>query len=161
MREIQCTSLSDIIRRNTAVTNLQGDVFFFRTAVGGNVFADLNHDGRRQAPEVGLAGASVAIVNAAGVTVASTTTDARGNYVFKGLDLGTFRVVVTRPGGDTVSSRTIAVTRGGEVRDVNVAVAPKTTVAPTRPAAPRLDGPARTAVFASLGVSDLGPARRS
>ncbi len=160
VREIQGTSLADIIRRNTTVTNLQGDVFFFRTAVGGNVFADFNRDGRRQAPEAGLAGASVAIVNAAGVTVASTTTDVRGNYVFKGLDLGTFRVVVTRPGGDTASGRTVAITRGGEIRNADVAVASQPTAPRPRPAPPRPAAPPRTLAFAALATGDLAPRRR-
>ncbi len=53
----------------------------------------------RQAQEVGLAGTTVTLVTAAGATIATTTTDARGNYVFKGLDLGSYKVVVTPPSG--------------------------------------------------------------
>ena len=155
VREIQNTSLADIVRRNTQVKNLQGDVFFFRTLIGGTVFADLNRDGRRQPQETGLAGTTVSLVTAAGATIATTTTDARGNYVFKGLDLGSYRVVVTPPsGGDAVTSRTVSITRGGEIRDNDVGLAPKAATPPSRPVAPPAPRPTppRAAVFAALGT---------
>jgi hypothetical protein len=167
IREIQKTTLADIVRRNTQVTSLQGDVFFFRASVGGTVFADLNRDGRRQPRETGLAGSTVSLVTAAGAMIATTTTDARGNYVFKGLDLGGYKVVVTPPaGGDAVTSRTVAITRGTEIRDHDVGLAPRATTPPSRPAAPpaaapaRPSGPPRAAVFAALGASDLRAGRR-
>jgi len=160
-RDVQGTSLADIVRRNTGLTNLQADVFFFKASIGGTVFADLNRDGQRQAAESGLAGASVALVNAAGATVATTTTDARGTYVFQGLDLGTYRVVVTRPGGETTSSRQVVISRGVDLRDVAVAVAPKPTTPPKPvtpppgPAAPRPGTPPRALAFASLATSGV------
>ncbi len=167
IREIQKTTLADIVRRNTQVTSLQGDVFFFRASVGGTVFADLNRDGRRQPRETGLAGSTVSLVTAAGAMIATTTTDARGNYVFKGLDLGGYKVVVTPPaGGDAVTSRTVAITRGTEIRDNDVGLAPRAATPPSRPTAPpagapaRPSGPPRAAVFAALGASDLRAGRR-
>jgi peroxidase len=162
VREIQKTTLADIVRRNTQLTNLQGDVFFFRASIGGNVFADLNRDGRRQSQETGLSGTTITLVTAAGATIATTTTDARGNYVFKGLDLGSYKVVVTpRGGGDAVTSRTFTISRGIEIRDNDVGLAPRATTPPSRPAAPpagapaRPFGPPRVAVFAALGASGL------
>ena len=165
-REVQGTSLADIVRRNTGLTNLQADVFFFRASIGGTVFADLNRDGQRQAAESGLAGASVALVTAAGATVATTTTDARGTYVFQGLDLGTYRVVVTRPGGETISSRQVAISRGVDLRDIAVAVAPKPMTPPKpvspppAPTAPRPGTPPRALAFASLATSTVAPTTR-
>ncbi|NCY03402.1 MAG: peroxidase, partial [Planctomycetia bacterium] len=94
---VRATSLGDIIRRNTQVTNLQPDVFFFRTSIGGTVFADGNRDGTRQRLERGVPGTLVTLVTAAGATVATTRTDARGDYAFRGVDLGGFRVVVSPP----------------------------------------------------------------
>src|SRR5262249_14187046 len=71
--------LADVIRRNTSLTNLQGDVFFFRVSISGTVFGDANRDGRRGPNERGLAGRTVDLVDAAsGATVATATTDARG-----------------------------------------------------------------------------------
>ncbi|NCA12112.1 hypothetical protein EBR56_09975, partial [bacterium] len=157
---VQNSSLADIVRRNTGVTSLQPDVFFFRVSVGGTVFADMNRDGVRQQPEAGVAGATVTLVTAAGAMVATTTTDARGNYVFKGLDLGTYKVVVSRPdGGEGPQSRPLSITRGIELRSVDIAVAPQPAAAP-RPAAPRPPAPPRSLAFASLAASDLAPPRR-
>lgn len=158
VRDIQATSLVDIIRRNTQVTNLQPDVFFFRTAIGGNVFADGNRDGVRQLREAGVSAATVTLVTAAGATVATTTTDAKGDYSFHGIDLGSFRVVVSPPPGtvqkgDGAKSRTVAITRGMEVRDVNVGLPPKpATPSAKPPVAPPSPGSALAAAFAGMAI---------
>ena len=159
VRDVQNTSLVDIIRRNTQVTNLQPDVFFFRTSIGGNVFADGNRDGVRQLREGGVAGTTVTLVTTAGAAVASSRTDALGNYSFRGIDLGSFRVVVTPPAGsgqngEGVKSRVIAITRGMDVRDVNVGLPPKpATPAPKPPAAqPPMRSPL-AAAFAGIAAS--------
>lgn len=169
---VQTSSLADIVRRNTGITSLQPDVFFFRVSVGGSVFADTNRDGVRQQPEAGVAGVTVTLVTAAGATVATTTTDARGNYVFKGLDLGTFKVVVSRPdGSEGPKSRTVLITRGVELRDVDIPIAPKPAAPPTRPtplppppmappAPPRGGIPARPLAFATLAAGNLTAPQR-
>ncbi|MFM7137982.1 MAG: peroxidase family protein [Planctomycetota bacterium] len=138
VRSIQATTLADVIRRNTGLKNLQSDVFMFRTSVGGVVFGDRNGDGVRQSIEPGLAAAVVTLVDSAGATVARTRTDARGAFVFDHLDLGSYRVVVTAAGGGaSATSRTLAVTKGGDIRglDLGLAVAPPPAHRP--PAAPR------------------------
>ena len=141
VRSIQATTLADVIRRNTGLTNLQSDVFLFRASIGGTVFGDRNGDGIRQSIEAGVAAALVTLVDATGATVASTRTDARGGYSFDRLDLGSYRVVVTPAGGAAVTSRIVGLTKGGETRglDVGLAVAPpvasKPPVAPKPPAA--------------------------
>ena len=153
--EIQKTTLADIIARNTHTTNLQPNVFFFHASIGGTVFSDGNADSRRQAVERGVAGATVTLLDAAGSTVATTLSDAQGNYRFTGLDLGTFRVSVAlaTPGGGSnasATSRSVSLTRGGEERGVDVGLRPvappavqsqptRTAVAPpaARPAAPQ------------------------
>jgi peroxidase len=168
-RSIQATSFSDVIRRNTQLTNLQADVFMFRTSIGGNVFADLNRDGVRQRNEAGLAAASVALVDANGSTIATTQANRTGDYSFNRLDLGSYRVVVTPAGGPAVSSRTVAVTRGSEIRGVNVGIPPKQN--PPRPApAPRPGTPAARAasptatafaqLASGLASSTSAPTRR-
>ena len=92
----------------------------------------------RQVREGGVVGATVTLVSAAGATVATTRSDAKGDYSFRGIDLGSFRVVVTPPTGAgqvgaDVSSRVIAITRGIDVRNVNVGLPPK-AAAPEAPA---------------------------
>ena len=158
--DVQNNSLVDVIRRNTQLTNLQPDVFFFRTSIGGNVFADGNRDGLRQQQEGGVAGTTVTLVTMTGATVATTRSDARGDYSFRGIDLGSFRVVVTPPAGagqtgDGVKSRVVAITRGMDVRDVNVGLPPKPATPPTKQQ-PAPQPPARSplaAVFAGIAAS--------
>ena len=156
LRDVQHTSLVDIIRRNTQVTNLQPVVFFFHTSIGGNVFADGNGDGVRQSREGGVAGTTVTLVTAAGATVASSRTDSLGNYAFRGFDLGSFRVVVTPSGGagqksEGVKSRLVVITRGMDVRDVNVGLPPKTTSAKPPVSQPPAQSPL-AAAFAGIAL---------
>jgi hypothetical protein len=131
LRELEGTTLADIIRRNTTVTNLQSDVFFFRVEVSGTVFSDRNRDGRRQARERGLADQVVELVNAdSGEVVATATTDARGDYRFdvaSGLGLGRFQIRVVLPDSSvqTTPLRTVALTRGDIfVTGLDLGVAP-------------------------------------
>jgi hypothetical protein len=128
----------------------------FRAAVTGNAFVDGNRDGIRQGAETGVANALVAHVNASGATLATTRTDARGNYTFQHLDLGTYRVVVTPVDGPAVTSRSVTVTRGGEVR-TDVALPPKAQAPQARPAPrPQQPGlPPSAAAFASLSATAL------
>lgn len=134
VRTIQGTTLADVIRRNSTVTNLQPDVFSFRVSIAGTVFGDGNRDGVRQGAERGLANASVVLMSAAGSAVATTRANARGEYSFEHLDLGGYRVVVTPPtGGQGVSSNVVTITRGGMVRGIDVGVAPPAA----RPQAPK------------------------
>lgn len=130
---VKTTSLADVVRRNTNVTNLQPDVFVFRASIAGTVFGDGNGDGLRQPVEAGLAGATVLLVDASGTTVATTKADASGRYAFTRLSLGSFRVVVALPeGGTAATSRTVTITRGGQLPPVDVGVTPR----PTRPIPP-------------------------
>src|SRR5262249_46701895 len=87
LKQLEGTTLADLIRRNTSLTNLQGDVFFFRVGISGTVFGDANRDGRLGRGERGLAGQTVQLLDAGtGDVVATTTTDARGNYAFTAQD---------------------------------------------------------------------------
>jgi len=161
VRAVQNNSLVDVIRRNTQLTNLQSDVFFFRTSIGGNVFADGNRDGVRQVREGGVAATTVTLMTAAGATVATTRSDARGNYSFRGIDLGSFQVVVTRPAGagqtgEGVKSRVVTITRGMDVRDVNVGLPPKPAAPATKP--PVSQPPARSPLAAACaGIAASQP----
>src|SRR5205085_7191047 len=52
--QIQHTTLADIIERNTKLTNLQDDVFFYRTGIAGQVFADANANGKLDVGDRGI-----------------------------------------------------------------------------------------------------------
>src|SRR5262249_7072452 len=92
------TRLSDVIKRNTQISNVQDNVFFFKLDIGGQVFNDLSLDGVQDPGEPGLAGWSVQLLDETGATVLATaTTDAEGHYGFNnfdGLALGTFQINV-------------------------------------------------------------------
>ncbi|MFM8290913.1 MAG: peroxidase family protein [Planctomycetia bacterium] len=154
LRGVQATTLTDVIRRNTGLTNLQPEAFWFRTSIGGTVFADTNRDGLRQGTERGVANVAVSLVDAAGAVVASTRTSPLGDYAFGRLDLGSYRVVVSPPGGAT-PSRTVQLTRGGAVRGIDVGLAVQAPAPRPQPprAAPRPAAGLSAAAFASLAAA--------
>ncbi len=118
-RTLEQTRLSDIIQRNTEVTNLQRNVFFMSASISGTVF-----DNDRN----GLAGVTVELLNGDGDVVDATVTNKRGRYRFTGLtETGDYQVRVLRPTdfGIVAETRDVLVSRGdldidldfGEKRD--------------------------------------------
>lgn len=152
-RTVQGTTLADVIRRNSGLANVQPEVFVFRTAIAGTVFADASRDGRRQPVEQGIANARVELLDAAGTVVAATQTNQRGEYVFTRLDLGSFRVVVRPVGGPVTPGRTVSVTRGGEVHGIDVGLAP-----PAKPQPPARQQPPVRLQGAGIGPSPVAMA---
>ncbi len=65
--------------------------------ISGFVYADRNNDGVRDAGESPIAGTTVALKNALGAVVATTTTGTNGAYSFLNLAPGTYVVVETQP----------------------------------------------------------------
>src|SRR5436190_19335147 len=63
LRQLEGTSLADVIRRDTTLTNLQSDVFFFKIGISGTVFEDHDRDGRLGTRERGLAGLTVELLD--------------------------------------------------------------------------------------------------
>src|SRR5262249_41470400 len=103
LRDLENTTLADVIRRNTAISNLQRNVCFLRATVRGTLFNDVNQNGRRDFFEPGLAGWTVELLNPkSGEVVASTQTNGRGDYTFgilNGLGAGEFQVRQVLPDG--------------------------------------------------------------
>jgi serine-aspartate repeat-containing protein C/D/E len=66
------------------------------------VFEDRDADGVQDAGEQGVAGVSVQLLDATGAVVATTTTDASGNYGFD-IPAGDYTVQVSPPEGWTLS----------------------------------------------------------
>ncbi len=95
LRQLQRTSLADVIERNTTVEGLQDNVFFMLAEVRGQVAAAptaaanetaarstrRTRSGRANAP-TGVAGVTVELLNDEGEVVETTETDRRGNYRF-------------------------------------------------------------------------------
>ncbi len=118
---IHSTSLSDVIRRNTTITNIQKNVFVFSASVGGVVTRDVNGNGiadRRDAVAVRQA---VELIDVGtNEVVATTMTNTRGQYRFTtvdGLNTGTYRVqsrLTTPQGTVIVTSGTVRISRGDQ-----------------------------------------------
>ena len=66
--------------------------------IAGKVYFDKNDSSSYTAGEEGFNGVTVNLVNEAGAVVATTTTDADGNYSFTGLNAGTYTVKVVKDG---------------------------------------------------------------
>ncbi|OWK40626.1 hypothetical protein FRUB_05545 [Fimbriiglobus ruber] len=75
-------------------------------SIGDTVWDDVNNDGKLDNGETGLAGIPVTLLDATGATVATTTTNANGNYLFTDLIPGTYTVEITPPAGYASSSGT-------------------------------------------------------
>ena len=67
-------------------------------AISGNIYLDENRDKTKNGDDVNLSGVTVTLVDGSGNVVATTTTDASGNYNFPGLTDGTYTVKVDTTG---------------------------------------------------------------
>ena len=67
-------------------------------AISGNVYLDQNRDKTKNTGDLPQGGVTVKLVDASGAVVATTTTDADGNYSFTGLGDGTYTVQVDKTG---------------------------------------------------------------
>lgn len=76
---------------------------FQYAALGDRVWKDSNANGVQDAAETGLAGVTVKLLDANGATVATTTTDASGQYLFNNLAPGSYRVQFVTPAGYVLS----------------------------------------------------------
>ena len=67
-------------------------------AISGNIYLDENRDKTKNSDDINLSGVTVTLVDGSGNVVATTTTDASGNYNFPGLSDGTYTVKVDTTG---------------------------------------------------------------
>jgi hypothetical protein len=121
---VNATTLGDIIRANTELTNLQSNVFIFDVRVRGRVFQDYNGNGRQDAGENGIGGVSVEMTDEEG-NVDDVTTNRNGDYVFQELELGDYTVAPQLRRGlkfTTAPTQTVDVTRGQIFSGVNFGV---------------------------------------
>ncbi len=127
LNDIQHTQLSDVIRRNTDLQNIQANVFVFQASISGRVFGDGNRDGAPNPREIGLSGRTVQLLDVDNNVVATTLTDRNGEYRFDHLSLGTYQVREVLPPGavnTTALPQPIAITRGMKVDRIDIGEAP-------------------------------------
>jgi hypothetical protein len=140
----QGNTLAEVIQNNTAISNLQDNVFFFQEEVSGVVFFDPNRTGALTSTSTPLAGFTVNLLNDSNTVIATARTDSRGEYDFTdqtGIPgTGHFKVQLVLPPGfvsTTTNPVAIFLTRGGfDLDDVNFGVARvlAAATAPTPPA---------------------------
>ena len=70
------------------------------SSISGTVFLDQNNNGLQNGPDTGISGVTIELLDNGGSVVATTTTDASGNYSFSGLVPGSYAVrQPTQPSG--------------------------------------------------------------
>jgi peroxidase len=138
VNQLNHTTLAQIIERNTTLTNLQSDVFLFHASISGTVtngqfqigpspfgFGGMGGFGGPGGGyggggfgggqnNQGIAGLTVNLIDSDGDTLATTTTDAHGNYSFNVTETGNFQVQLVTPNSakSSILSRTVDITRG-------------------------------------------------
>src|SRR5262249_39537021 len=94
------TSLTKIIERNTGITNLQANAFFFKASISGTVSVA---GGRRGSMPSGLPGVTVQLLDADGAALATAVTDGQGRYRFDNFNgiegTGQYQVRLVVPSG--------------------------------------------------------------
>lgn len=63
-----------------------------QSSISGTVFVDQNNNGTQNGADTGIAGLTLQLLDSGHTVVATTTTDANGNYSFSGLNPGTYSV---------------------------------------------------------------------
>ncbi|HEX8915795.1 MAG TPA: peroxidase family protein [Humisphaera sp.] len=143
MREVGQIRLSDIVKANTGLKNIQPNAFVFNATVEGRVWEDRDADGKVGLQEQGLAGRQVKLLDGGGAVVGTTTTDRSGRFVFGGLELGSYTVQAVLPSGwaTTTQPTAVAVVQGGRFGGADVgqrlAAPPPPQQQPPKPPAPQ------------------------
>jgi hypothetical protein len=123
LAEIERTTLSNIIQRNTTVNNLQSNVFFFKAEISGTAYVDVNANGRHDFRDTALRGTTIELVNDEGDVIDSTVTGRDGRYRFTSFaETGDYQVRIIPPARFTaaVATRDVLISRGGQtVGNVN------------------------------------------
>ena len=88
-----------------------------KASIGDRVWEDKDADGVQESGENGIAGVTVKLLNAAGTVIATTTTNASGNYLFSNLNAGDYKVQVVKPTGYYYSGKDLG---GNDATDSDV-----------------------------------------
>ncbi len=95
-----------------------------KASIGDRVWYDNNRDGDQDAGEPGIAGVTVQLMDGSSNVLATTTTDAFGNYIFTNLNPGLYRVNFGAVAG---MQRTAMNATGGTIADITDSDADPTT----------------------------------
>jgi hypothetical protein len=146
-----------LVFNTPTLTNSIGDRIWFDNGLGGGTAANGIQDGT----EPGVAGVTVTLYDATGtVVIATTVTDANGNYIFTNLPAGTNYIIgVTAPAG-TVFATTTGTTITDGNSDVNATLGSatygKTTVVNTGVAGTQIIGIDAGIISQAANTASLG-----
>ncbi len=104
----QVTGYSNVVTVNAGQNILTVDAGLYQAAsLGDRVWLDSNGNGQLDGAEAGVAGVTVRLLDTSGATVASTTTNSSGNYLFSSLKPGTYAVQFVAPSGYSFTGKDI------------------------------------------------------
>ncbi len=116
LADLEQTTLADVIERNTTIKNLQDNVFYMKAQINGQVFFDINGNGRQDRFENGRAGITVQLLNDEGTIMDTAVTGRDGRYRFTSFnETGDYQVNVVLPSRltSTQTVRDVLISRGG------------------------------------------------
>jgi hypothetical protein len=116
LTDLENTTLSDVIQRNTTIKNLQSNVFFMNAEINGQVFVDINGNGRQDRFDNPLAGVTVQLIDDEGTIMDTAVTGRDGRYRFRSFDeTGDYQVHIVLPTRLTTArtTRDVLVSKGG------------------------------------------------
>ena len=123
---VRNSSLTDVIKRNTTITNLQDNAFLFDVQLGGRIFYDRNGNGQQDRFDVGLPGITLQLIDdESGETIDTTRSGSGGTYRFTGVQVGDYSVRPVLGAGvvfTTDATRLVDVTRGQTFANLNFGV---------------------------------------
>jgi hypothetical protein len=110
--DANASGITNLYYLTTGQRNMSVDAAIVSTSpntaqVGNFVWFDTNSNGTQDAGEPGVGGVTVTLYNNAGTAIATTTSDANGNYQFTNLAAGTYSVGFSNiPAGYSLTSST-------------------------------------------------------
>lgn len=121
LKMVNSTTLADVIRRNTTLSNVQNNVFIYHSSISGTVFGDANRNGKLDGLEKRISGRTVNMLDMEGNLIATTTTNRNGKYLFDNTDLGAYQIQEVSPAGIALSTpavQEVSITKGMSVTDI-------------------------------------------
>ncbi len=147
LNELSRTTLTDIIRRNTQLTSIQKNAFFFKAGVSGTVLVDGNRNGKADRADRPAANAKVQLILVEdGSVVHEEQTSAQGNFnfdVLEDLRTGIYRIqVVSADGTVLAKSGDVSITGGDDFERVTLLIPASSSTSSTLPSRPAPGPPA-------------------
>jgi hypothetical protein len=143
----QVNTLTKVIEANTNITNLQPDAFIFTASISGTVTPPMAPPPPPGAPapavkaQPNLSGIVVTLLDDTGAVVATTTTNAKGQYQFtqaNGISTGTYSVSIKLATGTTITTpKSIVISKAQSITGVNLTMAPPVAENPVMGVAPQ------------------------